>query len=161
MNNMVIKYGNRWLQSDEHLTHPEWVDDLALATLHSAKWAAGFVNRERKAKRSVDAMSFDVALVDARRASHSACRSRWFACFEEQLRARYKPTWTSDGFWVNAHMLFNQGFTVENAIFSIAENLKLKPIKVAVTCPGHDANTDCEIDPDNPCDACNAKEDAK
>lgn len=27
-------------------------------------------------------------------------------------------------------------------------------------CPGHDANTDCEIDPQNPCDACNKAEDA-
>ena len=32
--------------------------------------------------------------------------------------------------------------------------------KIGRTCPGHTADTDCEIDPANPCKACNAAEDA-
>lgn len=28
-------------------------------------------------------------------------------------------------------------------------------------CPGHDSHTDCEIDPQNPCEACNQAEDQR
>lgn len=43
-----------------------------------------------------------------------------------------------------------------------ATKLKSMPTsKGPKLCPGHDANTDCEIDQQSPCSDCNAVEDAK
>lgn len=46
------------------------------------------------------------------------------------------------------------GFCIDSDILSMYPSLPEVMESLQAECPGHD--TDCEIDPDNPCDACNA-----
>lgn len=120
----VIRCGNHWLQTDDHLTKPEWTH-LAQATLHTKKWAEDFAKSQLKLNTRVEVILATKAIEDEREAGLQKVRSRWNSAFEDLVRQTFIG-YTTDGLWVNCHMYFSMGITVPDAVERFGKSLKLQ-----------------------------------
>jgi hypothetical protein len=109
----VILCGTTYLQSDDHLTDPQWTD-LARATLHSKGWCDKYAREQLKLGKTVEVVPIGFAIEHERRVGLEKVKTTWLYRFEDAVRAAYGD-YPSAGLWANAHMYYDMGLTVADA----------------------------------------------
>jgi hypothetical protein len=111
-----VRFGTQWLLTDQFATRINWVNDRMVATSHTREWATKFKADMIQDGKVVEIFSeaevAERALVDRGR----LLQQYWLNEFESQMRATYEATWTNEGFWSNAHMLYGKGLDVPKAV---------------------------------------------
>jgi hypothetical protein len=122
-----IRYGNGWLLTDDNMTKIEFVDDRSIASVHTHAWAARFqFDRMRNHRQRME--MFTLAEVEAMsvRERDDKLKRAWLNQFEASVRATYETTYTSEGFWCNAHMLHGMNLSVPDAVIKIGDKQHLR-----------------------------------
>lgn len=81
----VIRCGNHWLLTDEMRTKIEWIDDRAMASRHTLKWANGFAADELKENRRVDIFTVENAQALADDQRKCRLRAAYFYALEAEV----------------------------------------------------------------------------
>ncbi len=126
MGSYLIRFGNHWLMTDVHLTKVEWIEDRAVASRHSYKWACDFrtdMLRQHKTVKLILERDVEKMATDER---HRRLKAAWLYAFEETVRTTYRSTYTSNGMWTSAHMYHNLGHSVAKAAELFGKAMKLE-----------------------------------
>ena len=118
----IIRLGNHWLQADDHLEFPKFVQCPSQATLHTRKWADGYAKQQLRENRRVNVLTFEDALRIQQRVAHDALKCRWLWEFYKRTRATCGDRIQSTGIWANAHMYYDHGVTVDEAVTKVAKS---------------------------------------
>jgi hypothetical protein len=93
-----------------------WVDDRMVATPHTREWGLKFKHEMLHEGKLVELFDEDEVAKLAVSERGRLLQQIWLSAFERQMRATYEATWTNEGFWSNAHMLYGQGLSVSEAV---------------------------------------------
>jgi len=113
MTSHVIRLGNHYLQTDNHVTAVEW-SSLCQASAHTKEWADQYTQRPENSNKRFEILSLEDALAMEANYGQQKIKSRWLFAFEARVRELYVG-YTSDGIWTSAHMYYGQGLSVDEA----------------------------------------------
>jgi hypothetical protein len=77
----------------------------------------------------VEIFTVDEADAMADREREDTLKRVWLEEFDGLMRIIYEPTWSSEGFWCNAHMLYHERLSVTEAVKKAGDKRHLRLTK--------------------------------